>query len=185
MTGRERRILAASVACLAASMLTMLVAMGGMFGSPYAAWGASSTSRGQQQTDRGQLAALTNFEEVAERPLFNPTRRPVTPPPPAPIKAAAQQAPPPPLPPEPPATRILAVAIGPGRRAAVLQLTNGKTAVVLEGGQVGSWILTRVLPDRAILTSPEAATTLSFTLHKKSQRGSPTWLSQAGPTGRF
>jgi hypothetical protein len=105
------------------------------------------------------------FSEVAVRPLFTPTRKPTPPPPPKPIPVVAQPIVVPSPPPPPPASRLLAVVIGPARRAAVLELTNGKTAVLLQGEQVGGWTLAGVWPDHAILKSPLTDTTLAFQVH--------------------
>jgi hypothetical protein len=163
-------------------MLTICVAVGRSVGLPDNS--NAPLVRVALQAGPAVSGTLDKFTEVADRPLFSPARRPVIPPPQKLVAAFVQPVPPPPPPPQPPASHVLAIVIGPDRRAAVLQLTSGKTAVVVEGEHIGEWVLTRVLPDRAILTAREAETTLTFSIHKKSQPTNTAWYGQAGPRRR-
>jgi hypothetical protein len=100
-------------------------------------------------------ADISAFAATLFRPLFREDRRPAA----APqatqsgIEAAATSEP-------PPANRLIAVAIGPDRRAAILQLTAGGTAVLLQGEQTGGWTLADVAPDQVTLRAGERSARL-------------------------
>jgi hypothetical protein len=181
LTGRRRRTVCAATAMASASSLTVLIAIGhtSVLLEPV----RLPSSHNLGSTVREKLAGLGTFREIADRPLFSPARRPFVPPPPQTVLAVAQVAPPPP-PPEPPASRVLAVVIGPDRRAAVLRLTTGKTAVILEGERVGDWILTSVLPDRAVLTSHATVSTVLFATRPQGHHDSLVWPSPTGLSRR-
>lgn len=163
MTGRRKRALAAAAAGGMACILTGIVAVDGPEDIDQA-----RHAHAQDAALPGRLALpdLAGFTVIADRPLFRPTRRPTEPPPP---KPAVIDVPPPALPPAPPANRLLAVVISPTRRAAVLQLTNGKTLVIRQGGSVSGWTVTNILPDRALLSSPGGSVILSFPVRGRSQ----------------
>lgn len=163
MTGRRKRALAAAAAGGIACILTAIIAVSGPEDIDPA---RHAHAQDPALPGRQALPDLAGFAVIADRPLFRPTRRPTAPPPPKPVVI---DVPPPALPPPPPANRLLAVAISPTRRAAVLQLTNGKTLVIREGGSVSGWTVTSILPDRALLSSPGGSVTLSFSVHGRSQ----------------
>jgi len=85
------------------------------------------------------------FAATLARPLFREDRRA----PPA-VQAPADDARDAALEP-PPASRLIAVAIGPDRRAAILQLSAGGTAVLMQGEQTGGWTLADIAPDHVTL----------------------------------
>ena len=93
------------------------------------------------------------------RALFNPSRRPL----PAPDAPEASLEP-------APATRLIAVAIGPDRSAAVLQLTSGKTSVLLQGERIDGWVLSLVAPDHVLLRSNERQVALALSAHPSAAR---------------
>jgi len=163
VTGRRKRALAAAAAGGIACILTAVVAVSGPEDIDQA---RHAHAQDAALPGRRALPGLEGFAVIADRPLFRPTRRPTEPPPPKPVVI---DAPPPALPPPPPANRLLAVVISPTRRAAVLQLTNGKTLVIPQGGNVSGWMVTSILPDQALLSSPGGSVVLSFPVHGRSQ----------------
>jgi hypothetical protein len=100
------------------------------------------------------LAALG---ATLSRPLFNPSRRP----PPRAAKPADSAAPDAAAEP-PPVARLIAVATGPGRKVAILQLSAGGTNVLMEGEQVGGWTLSRIEPRQVTLRAGEREATFSL-----------------------
>ncbi len=102
--------------------------------------------------------ALAALAETLARPLFVPNRRPA--PAPAatadPASAAAASEDP------PPASRLIAVAMGPGRAAAVLQLRAGGTAVLMRGEALDGWTLAEIAPGQVVLRNGERAATLAL-----------------------
>jgi len=102
----------------------------------------------------------SNFEAIAERPLFSQTRRPAPPKPP-PAATEIKQEPPPPL-----AATLLGIVISPSARSAVVRLTRGKTVTVAEGEFVDGWELKRVMPDLARFQYKTATAELSFPIHQ-------------------
>jgi hypothetical protein len=108
----------------------------------------------------GPLAA---YEEIAARTLFTPQRRP----PAAPVLAAAAAQD------SVPFTGLVAVAIGPDRRAAILQLASGRTAVLMQGETVDGWVLSDVSPGQVTLRSASGETALRFPVHAGSTQAGP------------
>lgn len=106
-----------------------------------------------------EFGAVASFAAISERPLFSPVRRPTLPSPPPPPLAVAAPAPTPSLPPPGP---LLAILIGPERRAAILRVADGQTSTVPEGGGVGGWTLDQVLPDRVRLRAGADTAELTF-----------------------
>jgi hypothetical protein len=100
--------------------------------------------------DLGQLSTTLS------RPLFREDRRA-----PPSVQAPADAAPDAALEP-PPASRLIAVAIGPDRRAAILQLTAGGTAVLMQGEQTGGWTLDDIAPDHVTLREGARAARLAL-----------------------
>lgn len=91
----------------------------------------------------GQPADAARFTETLQRPLFSPDRR-ALPPQVSTDDAAANTS---------PATKLIAVAIGPDRSAAILKLTSGNTSVLMQGQQIDGWTLADVAPHRVTLRS--------------------------------
>ena len=94
------------------------------------------------------------FSATLQRPLFSPDRKPL----PAPDTAA-------PATQSSPASRLIAVAIGPDRSAAILQLTAGKTAVLVQGEQIDGWVLSAIAPDHVQLTNASQQVSLALPVH--------------------
>jgi hypothetical protein len=91
----------------------------------------------------GQPADAARFTETLQHPLFSPDRR-ALPPPTQTDEAAANTS---------PATKLIAVAIGPDRSAAILKLTSGNTSVLMQGQQIDGWTLASVAPHQVTLRS--------------------------------
>jgi hypothetical protein len=96
------------------------------------------------------LAALS---ETLARPLFSPARRPL----PAPSGAPADSA--------SPASALVAVALGPGRSAAILKLASGGTAVLMQGERIEGWTLAAVSPHSVTLRSADRSAELTLPGH--------------------
>ena len=118
----------------------------------------------------GPLKPVEAYAAIAERPLFQPSRRPAVPPPPPaplPVRAAAAAPLPPPPPPPPPAPvlapmTLLAVIISADKREAVLGLSGGKSSTLAEGEALDGWTLTKVLPDRVVFRIAETEREVAF-----------------------
>ncbi len=95
--------------------------------------------------DLRPIPDLAQFSATLSRPLFREDRRapPVALAAPGVVLDAVAE--------PPPASRLIAVAIGPDRRAAILQLTAGGTAVLMQGERTGGWTLADIAPDHVTL----------------------------------
>lgn len=116
-----------------------------------------------------KLDPVESYAAIADRPLFQPSRRPAIPPKPAAPAGAVAAAPrplPPPPPPAPPpvlpAITLLAVVISADKREAVLGLAGNKAATLAEGESLEGWVLARVLPDRVVFRLADIATEIAF-----------------------
>jgi hypothetical protein len=121
---------------------------------------AASTPRALQPRPVRELA---NYAAISERPLFAASRRPTPPPPPKEIAVA--QPPPepaPPLPREFPAVTLLAVALSPDRREAVLRLPTGGSSTLVEGAEFQGWTLVEVAADRVVFRLGDVEKQVSF-----------------------
>ncbi len=88
---------------------------------------------------------LAAYVTTLARPLFNTDRRPV---PGAvaaagPVAAEDSEAP-------LPVSRLVAVAIGPERSAAIVQLTAGGSQVLMQGEHIDDWVLTQIAQDHVV-----------------------------------
>jgi hypothetical protein len=127
------------------------------------------------------LKPVEAYAAIADRPLFQPSRRPAVPPPPKPAPAVAQAAPvapaPPPPPPAPPPVlapmTLLAVVISAGKREAVLGLSGGKSSTLAEGDSLDGWTLVRVLPDSVVFRIAETEKELTFPVGQTAVRPAP------------
>ena len=157
MTRQARGMMAAS-GCLAAAIASVAsLAIGG--DEPAPAQAARTQSSSPAVPGSRDLGPVAGFAAIAERPLFSPARRPIPPAPPPQPPAVAVAPPPPPL--TAPGL-LLAVLIGPERRAAILRLPDGRASTVSEGGGIGGWTVDQVLPDRVRLRAGADATELTF-----------------------
>ena len=118
------------------------------------------------------------YAAIAERPIFQPSRRPAEPLPPKPAAIVAAKAavppvsPPPPPPPQPvlaPVT-LLAIAISHDKREAVLGFPNGKSSTLAEGESWDGWTLTRVMPDRIVFRQADTETEVTFPVGQQAGR---------------
>ena len=94
------------------------------------------------------MKPLDDFSEIARRPLFIPSRRPLPPdteaPRPGPRKAERHR------------FTLKGVVIGADERMAVLQRRRGRTALrVVEGQQIDGWLVEAILADRVVLRQGE------------------------------
>jgi hypothetical protein len=87
---------------------------------------------------------LAAYVTTLARPLFNTDRRPVPGAVTGPVAADDSEAP-------LPVSRLVAVAIGPERRAAIVQLTAGGSQVLMQGEHIGDWVLTQIAQDHVVL----------------------------------
>jgi hypothetical protein len=120
------------------------------------------------------LKPVEAYAAIAERPVFQPSRRPAPPPPPKslpPVAPTPAVVPPAPAPAPPPPVltpvTLLAVVISTDRREAVLGLTGGKSSTLAEGDHLGDWTLTKVLPDRVVFRSAETEEDVLFPVGDK------------------
>ena len=99
------------------------------------------------------------FGATLQRPLFSPDRKPL----PAPdTSAPATEA--------SPASRLVAVAIGPDRSAAILQLTSGKTCVLVQGEHIDGWTLSAIASDHVMLSNALQQVSLALPVHPFAAR---------------
>lgn len=94
------------------------------------------------------MKPLDDFSEIARRPLFIPSRRPLPPdtepPRPGPRKAERHR------------FTLKGVVIVADERMAVLQRRRGRTALrVVEGQQIDGWLVEAIMPDRVVLRQGE------------------------------
>lgn len=162
MTRPARGLMAAS-ACLAAA-LAFVASFAISDDEPAPARAASMPASSSALPGSRDLGAVAGFAAISERPLFAPTRRPIPPAPPPPPLAVAVTLPPPSLPTPGP---LLAVLIGPERRAAILRLPDGHASTVSEGGGVGGWTVDQVLPDRVRLRAGADMAELTFPMRNE------------------
>jgi hypothetical protein len=126
------------------------------------------------------LAAVETYAAIAQRPLFTPARRPASVPPPKEVAPAPPPSPPPP--PELPKVLLLAVAISPDRREALLRLPTGPSSTLAEGDALEGWILDKVLPDRVVFRFGDMEKELAFPAPQASRPRGPR--PQAPPPRR-
>jgi hypothetical protein len=159
-------ILASGALAAVLALLAELAAAPGE--APHA---SNETPQQRAPNEPPPLRPVETFAVIAERPLFQPSRRPAIPPPPVPapvpVAAVAVVAPvsPPPPPAPPPVLApmtLLAVAISPDKREAVLGLPGGKSTTMAEGESVNGWVLAKVLPDRAVFRIADTEKEVTF-----------------------
>jgi hypothetical protein len=108
------------------------------------------------------LKPLEAYSAISQRPLFSPSRQPA--PPPQPKQPVQQPAAAPPAAPEAvlPQVVLLAVAIAPDRREAVLRLPTGKSTTLYEGAKLEDWLLKKILPDRIVFSLADKEQEVTF-----------------------
>ena len=137
-------------------------------------WAAGDTAPAMQDQPRifaPRHLALPNSVDLAayvttlSRPLFSPDRRPS---PPAPIAddQASQGPSENPL----PVSRLVAVAIGPERSAAIVQLTAGGSQVLMQGEHIDDWVLAQIAPDHVVLRHGTRQAAIALPAHKPGQK---------------
>ena len=94
------------------------------------------------------MKPLDDFSEIAQRPLFIPSRRPLPPdtepPRPGPRKAERHR------------FTLKGVVIVADERMAVLQRRRGRTVLrVVEGQQIDGWLVEAIMPDHVVLRQGE------------------------------
>ncbi len=150
MTRRRWRTLAAGVIFAAAAILI------GVWAAGEDAAGVQARRHTAVLPDLRLPAAppLAALSETLERPLFSPARRPL----PGPASAAAPSA--------SPASALVAVALGPGRSAAILKLAAGGTAVLMQGDRIEGWTLAAVSSHSVTLQSADRSAELTLPNHE-------------------
>jgi hypothetical protein len=104
------------------------------------------------------------FSEIAARPVFIPTRRPI-PLPTAPSAAAAPAPTPQPSPAPPPeiAVTLVGIMIGDKGRFALVRPAGSQTVTMLaQGGEIGGWRVFLILPDRIVLRAGATEAEVAF-----------------------
>jgi hypothetical protein len=110
-------------------------------------------------------ADLAAYASTVSRPLFSPDRRP-SPVAPAAGDQAAQGRSENPL----PVSRLVAVAIGPDRSAAIVQLTAGGSQVLMQGEHIEDWVLAQIAPDHVVLRRGTRQAAISLPAHLPGQK---------------
>ncbi len=108
---------------------------------------------------------LAAYVTTLARPLFNTDRRPVPGATAAtgPVAAEGSEAP-------SPVSRLVAVAIGPERRAAIVQLTAGGSQVLMQGEHIDDWVLTQIAPDHVVLRLGTRQAAFALPAHLPGQK---------------
>jgi len=157
MIPRTRRTFASLGVLAFAAGFTALIAINAEFAKPQLPEGrAVSATTGSEI--RG-LAPISAFKEIVERPLFAPTRRPLSQP--APVVPTVEVKPSPVTAPTL-AAALVGVLISPTGRFAVVRWSDGKNTTVAEGAAVDGWLLKRVMPDRALFISGSTNAEVTF-----------------------
>jgi hypothetical protein len=119
------------------------------------------------------MPPMAAFSEIAARPVFIPSRRPI--PPPAALTLAAAPAPAPPPPPAPPPQinlTLVGIMIGDEGRYALVRSAGSQTVTTLaEGQEIGGWQVYLILPDRIVLRVANIETEIMFPVLSPSQPG--------------
>ncbi len=121
------------------------------------------------------------FSEIAARPVFIPTRRPI--PPPAALSVATTPAPPPPPPPPVPPPEInmtlVGIMIGDKGRFALVRPAGSQTVTTLAQGQeIGGWRVFLILPDRIVLRAGATEAEVAFSRAHAHQPGAAPVLTR-------
>jgi hypothetical protein len=175
VTDRGKRTAAAACALASACVVVGWMAIGVRLDS-----GASASVVSPQLTIalRQLLPAVDHFNAIAARPLFSPGRAPRV------VEQKAMQvyvtAVPLRTPPVPLGATLLAVAMGPGRRVAVLRLESGKTRVILEGEGVEGWTLAQVTRDHVLLHNEARTVVLAFASRADGLSVTPSPIRASG-----
>lgn len=173
MRPRTRRTLAASavLATAIAVLADLAILPSGIASDP----GTALLPKPAQMPK--EVQPLQAYAEIADRPLFQPSRRPAPPPPPSPAAVIAEApapapapSPPPPPPPVLSPLTLLAVAISADRREAVLGLPGGKSSTMAEGDSLEGWVLAKVLPDRVIFRIADVEKEVTFPVGQSGVR---------------
>jgi hypothetical protein len=157
MIPRARRLLA-SVGVLAfATGLTAWLAVDGELAAPQSP--EMTAALAAAASESRVLAPMSAFAAIADRPLFAPTRRPLSQPPPT---APMVETKPPPVMAPTLSAALAGVLISPDGRFAVLRWPDGKSTTVAEGAAVDGWLLKQVMPDRAVFISGSTSAEVAF-----------------------
>ncbi len=144
--------------------------VGGCLGV-WAAGDGTPTMQDQPKIFSPQNLALPNAVDLAtyaatlSRPLFSPDRRPFPT-----VAAAGDQAASGTSENPLPVSRLVAVAIGPDRSAAIVQLTAGGSQVLMQGDHIDDWVLARITPDHVVLRQGAREAAIALPAHASGQR---------------
>jgi len=108
---------------------------------------------------------LAAYATTLTRPLFSPDRRPL----PGAVSATNHMAAGESENPSP-VSRLVAVAIGPERRAAIVQLTAGGSQVLMQGEHIDDWVLTQIAPDHVVLRLGTRQAAFALPVHSPGQK---------------
>ena len=157
MNRRSRRLAAAYLALILALFFTGALAFLPMGGPEVS---VASLSPPELIVSPVQvLSPINNYDSIASRPLFAPTRC-ALPPLPATRAAAttALSSPPPVIDP----LTLLAVVITPTRREAVVRGSDGQSLTLKIGDSYQAWILAAVQPDHVVFRDGKIEQAISF-----------------------
>lgn len=124
------------------------------------------------------LVGLPNYENLLERPLFYPERRP---PDPDPEPEAPPPPPPPPPPPDEELTLIGVVVMPEGMRALIKEDASREVRRLGPGDNVASWRLEEVAAQQVRLTQGERSRVLSLERNRRQPTLERTPERQAAP----
>ena len=182
MSPRSRRTLAASAAL--AAVLVLLAALAVVPNK--APRNSDAVLSPRSVTEPQALKPAADYAAIAERPLFQPSRRPATPPAPKAAQVVAEAvvtqpaAPPAPAVPPPvlvPVT-LLAVVISDNKREAVFGLAGGKSSTLAEGESLDGWTLASVLPDRVVFRLAAIEKEVTFPVGQSTAKPAPSKLAK-------
>jgi len=108
---------------------------------------------------------LAAYVTTLTRPLFSTDRRPL----PGVVSATEEGAAGGSESPSP-VSRLVAVAIGPERSAAIVQLTAGGSQVLMQGEHVDDWVLTQIAPDHVVLRLGTRQAAFALPAHSPGQK---------------
>jgi type II secretory pathway component PulC len=119
------------------------------------------------------MPPLGTFSEIAARPVFIPSRRPLPPPIPSNVPAVPPAPPqPPPAPPPPVNLTLVGIMIGAEGRYAVVRAGGSQIVTTLaEGQEIGGWTVFLILPDRIVLRVASVETEITFPAATSTQQG--------------
>lgn len=132
---------------------------------------------GNHVATAARLGKRNAYAAIAERPLFSPTRRPVT----APLQAGTSQ------PRKSLAKFVLSgiIIVSPEEKIALLrEAKSPDTQRLSEGQEIAGWRIEKILPDRVILVSGDETAEIELWSERQPPPRQTRQPGQPGQTGR-